>query len=49
MVEINIGTIRDAEVYAVLRSKDGTIKSITGPAGELPPTEETVKKIMEES
>lgn len=47
MAEIQAAAIRKPEVYAVLRSGDGTIKSITGPAGELPPTEEQFRKIME--
>ena len=44
-----ISIFRDMTVYAVLRSGDGRIKSITDPDGrELPPTEATLKQIMEE-
>ena len=45
-----ISVFRDMAVYAVLRGGDGRIKSITDPDGrELPPTEATIRHIMEEN
>ena len=40
-------TVRSITTYAVLRDKDGNIKSISGPEGEIPPTEENYRKIKE--